>query len=467
MVNAVQQADYDNHKNPLHTFKRASVYERVMLWLFLTPFALDFKGDVGKGGVQMVFLAICLVAAICLFLQGIKKHKSSLTSMIFLMFVYILSTFVTVLVSCLMAEDPVTFANFVRIPDQVLFLGHYARLIAPFVLCGLSVVVVYYMKGRNIDPRELVLPLFVGAIISSIWRYEYSLHVRSDNIQEIRFQIISPATTFLFAYCWNGIFLSEKIRTSALIAGMTAVSTMILSVTRSFILTGGICFIATWYIMRISRRPDAFRFMVRKLMAVCVFGLTLGATFFVATLVRPDIGERWMLRMMHHSSGNNATKDNTYLMRNAETFGMWNELVKTPASMFFGKGIGADYYWDIHYSPEIDKNSGFPTTSQWSAADVTWPYVLFSSGIILGGLFVYVMGSSLIKSFKQIKGFYIKPSIPELKDLSGLTFVTMISYASQTITGNPFADRYSGLIVGIFIGLSCWFYDYSKFRLAA
>jgi hypothetical protein len=162
-------------------------------------------------------------------------------------------------------------------------------------------------------------------------------------------------------------------------------------------------------------------------------------------------------------------------MRKAEAKSMWDILSKEPHSFIYGRGLGASYYWDESYFPELflvypaDRHQ-FPDEI-FSAGHSIWTYTLFSTGWIGIGItllaFFIPMGMSLHSAYlnsRTVMG-------PRAWDsfLIFLPFVAMWATLSESVTRNPFDERFTGVLFGFMIALPQFFYNraiYLRYREA-
>ena len=187
-------------------------------------------------------------------------------------------------------------------------------------------------------------------------------------------------------------------------------------------------------------------------------------------MAQPNLADRWYQRLFdNRGEGGATTEDLSSLMRKAEAKSMWDILAKEPHSFLYGRGLGAAYYWDEDYYPELflvypEDRHQFPDEI-FSAGHSIWTYTLFSTGFIGIGVvllsFFVPMGLSLHSArlnSRTVMG-------PRAWDsfLVFLPFVSMWATMSESITRNPFDERFTGVLFGFMMALPQFFYNRAYF----
>ncbi len=129
------------------------------------------------------------------------------------------------------------------------------------------------------------------------------------------------------------------------------------------------------------------RFPFRKVGPLLAMGVAMVFVIVGVAVVQPNLAERWYQRMFdNRGEGGATTEDLSSLMRKAEAKSMWDILSEQPHSFIYGRGLGAAYYWDEDYFPELflvypEDRHQFPDEI-FSAGHSIWTYTLFSTGFI-------------------------------------------------------------------------------------
>lgn len=160
-------------------------------------------------------------------------------------------------------------------------------------------------------------------------------------------------------------------------------------------------------------------------------------------------------------------------MRKADAKSMWDILSEQPHSFLYGRGLGAAYYWDEDYFPELflvypaDRHQ-FPDEI-FSAGHSIWTYTLFSAGFIGIAItllsFFIPMGLSLHAAWLNSRTV-IGPRAWD-SFLVFLPFVAMWATLSESVTRNPFDERFTGVLFAFMMALPQFFHNrafYLRFR---
>lgn len=277
---------------------------------------------------------------------------------------------------------------------------------------------------------------------------------------------------FLFAWAGCALLLRRKFTWwTVLIFGLPLLVAAI-SITRSMILPLGVSFITAGFCLGLGIvwKMYDMRFPVKKLMPLTAMGFAALLLLLGALMAMPDMADRWYARFFDNRGASGATtEDLSSLMRKAEAVSMINILSDEPHSFIYGKGLGAAYYWDEAYYPELflvypNDRHQFPDEI-FSAGHSIWTYTLFSSGVIglcftLGAFFI-PMGLSL-HSARLISKTVMGPRAWD-SFLMFLPFVAMWATLSESITRNPFDERFTGVLLGFMIALPQFFYNRAFF----
>jgi O-antigen ligase len=170
-------------------------------------------------------------------------------------------------------------------------------------------------------------------------------------------------------------------------------------------------------------------------------------------LSQPEIFGRWTERLFNQAGGV-TSKDISWLTREAEAKAMWDILKQAPMTFIYGQGVGADYYWDTSYYPELylvypadfDFSGDF-----WFAGHSVWTYALFSGGALGVLCHLALFGGVMALCLRSV---YVNRPRPGFRlDYAFLPFVAAWCLLSESATSNPLDERLAGLVFGMMAGL--------------
>jgi len=431
-----------------------SVPMRVLFWIYTFSFVFDFKSaakgrvmETGGSAIQYVFAGVCIISGIslCLFFSKNRGSKS-LKKMIQFWCFFLLTTLLMFVVHHLNGDG---------VEAQ-----YYFRAILPFFFIGLSLFVVQSLYKNRIHPREILKPLIIAGICSSLWTIFYAIRLRGIAIEEMRYQILGPFTPLIFAFGLIGIFLDRKPRPLAVLAFLISMMTILLSITRSYVITLVFCMVALVYFYRMDRKLISMSYLVQKILLLLIPFAVLQITM----IVRPQVILYWEYRLFHRKTGQK--QDLTYITRIAEYSWMWKEINKDPIYLLFGRGVGREHRWDTQYRGYIMKRMRWDGSIRHHAGHSVWMYSLYTSGFVFGAMIYLMFVIGLHRGFKLAK-LYARFGDPDTRQVILLPFIAWLSYLSQTFTANPINERATGQILGMLLGTSFWVYDQIKLRDAA
>ena len=144
---------------------------------------------------------------------------------------------------------------------------------------------------------------------------------------------------------------------------------------------------------------------------------------------------------------------------------MLDILADEPGRFVYGRGLGAGYHWDESYFPELFQVYGenrhqFADTI-YTAGHSIWTYTLFSGGVIgvlvTLAMFAITMGYSLRAAWQNsqtVMGRWAWDA-----HLMFLPFVAMLATLSESITRNPFDERFTGVLFGFIAALPQFYFN--------
>lgn len=413
-----------------------------LLWVFIFSFALDYRSSASAGGTgldQLAFLGICLLSAAAIAWIGrrflLARPGAWLIAFWSLFLAYMMAN------SVLHGVMP----------------GRSVRVALPLVLCLLAMVVTHIAGCAGIRPSRIVRPLMIVACVNILWRIAYGFLFQQASIETVRFEVQSPANSWLAAWIGCSILLRGRFHWSSIVACGVLFIGIFITVTRSLFfpvvasaVATGACFaLAVWW------RQFDWTVLGKRLLPVgAMVALVLAALGAVA-LVEPLMIERWNERLFHNASAQNLSTDISYLTRKAEADAIVKLLGEHPLYPLTGKGIGCTYYWDAAYLPEIymvlpEKDT--EVNDIWFAGHSVWTYGLLSGGIIALIAYLTLFVSTVVFSLVAARANASDPGPDQW--LAFLPVVATCCLISETFTANPFQERLTGILFGVMVGLS-------------
>ena len=418
---------------------RVRVWLEVLFWIFMLSFSLDYRagearaGGAGAGLDQLVFLAAAMGSTFGIVLLGWRVLTVRPGSWMLAFWGAFLAYML--LNAFLQGVNP----------------GRSLRIILPLMLCFAGMINVHVCGCLGVRPARIVAPILAAACINVVWRIVQGFLFKGVTMDTVRTEVLSAALAWLAAFIACSLLLRSRFHWTTVAATFFLFVGIIVTITRSMILpiaagglTAGISFLlgVKWGVYQLREIPRR----IAPVAAIAVFAiLSLVGTW----VLHPQLLERWNERLFHHASDRNLDVDISWLTREAEASAIFKILNADPVHYIYGKGIGASYYWDHAYLPEIflvypsDEEIGVDV---WFAGHSVWTYSLFSGGVIgllaVVALFVATMASSL----KAARANSATPG-PDYW-LAFLPFIFTACFLSLTLTSNPFDERLLALMFG-------------------
>jgi hypothetical protein len=405
----------------------------LLYWIFCFSFAFDFRGDEGGSVVQYLFLAAALGSGGLLI---VTSPKAFLQKPVFIMSVVWWGYLVTTALVMLEARVSVS---------------QYIRCVLPPALCGLGILIGQAMAARRYTIEMMLRPLLWAGIASVIWRFFHAVFIKGISISMVRYEILSPAVPLLFACAIASAVLAKRMHLLSVFGGALALTTVIVSITRSFIFTAGAACLAVLiaFGMMVSYKAFAAADLRKKVLHFGIGGGLMIMVLLGVVLTQPIVAERWMERLFNDGGGR-TVQDVTYLTRAAEAKAMFVLLEADPMRFLYGKGLGANYYWDQSYFPELLRvygNAEFIGGDYWFPGHSVWTYSLFSGGAFAVCCYLFLFGWMIVMGLSS--GSYALKTGAFEPALAFLPFIIGLCYFSQTLTSNPFGERFSAQILGL------------------
>ncbi len=435
---------------------------RVLFVLFLFSFVFDYKSPdidfgaatTGGSSAQYAFLLLALVSGGLASLFGFRNLLVRPgVYLVLLWWGYVAMSFV------------VAFAW----GNET---GRILRLAIPLLLVGFGINTTLIVAANGMRPGEAVRWFLLAGVVNVAWRFAFGVLANDVSLSEVRMEILSPSMRFLFAWAGCAFVLRRKFTWWSLFIFGLPLAVAAISITRSMVLPIGVSFLTAAFCLFLAMlwRIHDIRFPLKKIGPLFAMGFAMILVLLGTALVQPTLAERWYERMFdNRGEGGATTEDLSSLMRKAEAKSMWDILKKEPQSFLYGRGIGASYYWDESFYPELflvypDDRHQFPDEI-YSAGHSIWTYTLFSTGfvgiaIVLLAFFI-PMGLSLHSA--RLNSRTVMGARGWDSFLMFLPFVAMWATLSESITRNPFDERFTGVLFGFMIALPQFFYNRAYF----
>ena len=410
----------------------------VLFWVFMLSFAFDYKAEEPTPNSQIIqfgFLGIALLATALMMVIGAP----------FLLIrpgAWLLAIWALFL--CFMAGNAL-----LQGVEPVRFL----KTGLPFYLTFAAMLNAHVVVASGVRLSKVATPIFVTAITNIIWRMVYGLLFTSSTLDTARAEILSPALSWSAAFIGCSVLLRGRFHWTMLLAAGALFTAMLLSITRSLLFPMAASAFATSLFFLFGLRWGAFRLqdLFKRIWPIAVVGVV--TSVFVAGLfvAFPNTLDRWQERLFAPTADRNMKTDPSILTRQAEAKAIFDILDRDPLYYLNGMGVGASFYWDDAYFPELyqvldPEELEEESSDIWYAGHSIWTYSLFSGGFIAVSAFIGLFVASIAYSLSSAAANARQPG-PDYW-LLFLPAVAAICILSESATSNPFDERLLGMIFG-------------------
>ncbi len=430
--------------------------------LFLFSFVFDYKspdlefGAPSTGGsvFQFAYLGLALLSGGLASLLG-ARHLL-IRPGVYLVLLWWSYVLISLAVAFLWGNEP----------------GRILRLSIPLLLVGFGLNVTLIVAACGMRAGEAVRWFLFACVVNVLWRFLFGAFATGTPLSEIRMEILSPAIGFLFAWSGCALLLRHRFTWWCLLILGLPLAVAAISVTRSLALPLMVSFLTAAFCLGLAMlwRMYEIRFPLRKVGPLLAMGAGMLVVITGVAFAQPELAERWYQRLFdNRGEGGATTEDLSSLMRKAEAKSMWDLLADEPHSLLYGRGLGAAYYWDESYYPELflvypEDRHQFPDEI-YSAGHSIWTYTLFSTGFLGIGItllaFFLPMGYSLHAA--RMNSHTVMGPRAWDSFLVFLPFVSMWATLSESITRNPFDERFTGVLFAFMMALPQFFYNRAFF----
>jgi O-antigen ligase len=405
----------------------------IMLVIFLFLSAFDFRTNLGDSRIYVMSLSVISVFAGSLFILFTGRISK-------IIYALLLPTvfFLIVSLSSSLLRESSAYSTL--------------SLVIPFVFFLLAIVGFSSLQLKK-NQVETVLKIIVFFMfLSVLFKLFFAFYYYGLNIENVRYQIISPTMILLFSYGLVAVVYQKN--NLGYIALLLVIAIVSLSVTRTYLLV-----FSTIVLFLAMATPFSFlkaRFSLLK-MALTPFVIILIA--FVAYFIFPEIFDRWYLRLFSAIDSHGGV-DVTAVTRIAEITYQINMLLESPYNLIFGLGISAETWFADEYHEVLRTvySSDFEYSGRGFGHN-TYIGALFTGGVIFGVIFVYALFNTVRKAF-----FYMRYQSKTKKYITTYHFMLVwgtcsaFGYLVYGFLGGIFGDRLMSLSFGlsfalIFIGI--------------
>ncbi len=404
---------------------------RILTTAFVISFALDFKGEQGGTSIQFIMAAINAIAFLLLAVTyRMAVPRRGLGAFVFWVWLaFLLTGALGAFVNGTSAEQ-------------------FVRVIYPFALFLQGFLVAYWIGRTPIGAETIVSAMKTTATISLFFTFIWGLYFTGHSFDHIRYQILSPLIPLLAIIAGYDLLIARRRRLLSFALLAVTVAIIALSVTRGMILflafVVAILLLAVcWNALRYGNFP---RFLMQSVVGVVFIA---GIGIIVATLIYPDVFERWILR----STGE--TTDVTFWIRAAAVVGQFQALTENPSGWILGQGFGSSYPVPVGMFPWIlPYLSTEMSDSAWFPGEFMWMPFLYYGGFIVGSMAALGLLLGAARGFLLLSVLLKEQSwrIPQTRPL-WIGILGFFSFLGMGFTGNPFIIRLAALFLGLCLGL--------------
>ncbi|MDP0492487.1 MAG: hypothetical protein Q7Q71_15680 [Verrucomicrobiota bacterium JB023] len=412
-------------------------------WLFMMSFAFDYRVRDGSGTsiFQYAFLAGGFFSTGCLVLIGFRYLPSKPGGWImigwFLFLAYYLGN------------------SFL----QGVPLSRSLRTGLPFVLSFFAMLNSHIVASSGVRVAHLAAPILTTVVINIGWRMFHGFAFGEVDVTTVRAEILSPGLNWSAAFIGVCILLRSRFHWTMLLVAFLLFTAMLLSVTRALLFPMAASAVGTFicYFFGMSQGAFLLRDLPRKLSPILVATVASLVIIVGLFLAFPTVALRWQERLFSPTSDRNMASDPSLLTRQAEAKAIFDLLDESPVHYINGYGVGASFYWDDDYFPELyqvlDAEELEETSSDiWYAGHSIWTYSMFSGGFIALASFIGLFVTAVAFSLSSAAANAANPGPDHW--LLYLPVVATFCLLSESATSNPFDERLLGIIFGATFSLS-------------
>ncbi len=437
--------------NKIYNYNPPSPWKHTVLkpLLFLYPFCFtfDFRGEFGGSFSQAIMIIMCAALTVFIFaIEGIKSPSRD--------FKLIFNTAVVISVGLIVAL-------LYSVP-----YGQIVRAALPYILLLFGIWIGRVSCQSYKLAGSLYNALIISGIISLFFRAYYATSEAGITMEEMRYQIVTPVLPTLLAYVLSASFFSKKLSIYSITISVLSMVTILLSITRSYVITFVSLFILIVYlVIKFNNIKTHYEFIRIRRFATLAIPVSVILAGIVAYIFRPDVFDSWIDRLYASRVLTVYGNDINFITRIAEAEGIWNSVKGDAINVVFGMGYGNIYEWEYKYAAEVESVSVNMLNTFWAPTWVPghspFTYALFFGGLVALIWQIYVLLYPIISAIKGLN--LLKNSSDQLcLQIAIFSFASLVLYLSQCFTSNPINDRISAMFIGLTIGINSNYYRLIK-----
>jgi hypothetical protein len=412
---------------------------KTLLSILPLSFSFDFRGEEGGAVIQILMAAFAVFLSLLILIY----YKTSWNHLAVITLSYTVAIIAGGTLIAVYNDVPLDRCLRVVFP-YVLFLGG--------ICCG-SIA-----GSSQILLNNLSRGMVIATGISVMFRYYYSTQLENIEINAMRYQLLSPASSTLIAYICARVAFMQKISLLDVILTIITTMSVSISITRSYLITimfAILCSSSLTAALSWRNQLHAkFRVGRRVGLIVLVSSILTGSGFAFA--LRPDVFIQWSERLVTKRVETNTGDDVNFISRIAEAKGIWEIINEEPKNLIFGMGFGNTYLWSYDYAVDIGSvgydmmQSMFAPT--WWASHSPFTYAMFFGGVpaLIWQLWIFYIPISSGLSQLAVMRRQNDSSIL----INYLTsMLSVLLYLSMSITANPLGERMSAQLLGCSVGI--------------
>jgi hypothetical protein len=423
-------------------------YSQLLLWLYCFSFAFDYKGLEGGSIAHVVFSAVALISAALFTIDStyrfprLNARGAPLAPFAWWIIFIIL-----------------TIPAFMH---YGLALGDYLRVVLPFCLFGLSLLMIILVHACGLNLMTILRPLYFASCTSLVWTVIYTIFFQGIQLSEVRHQIVGQGFIIVVAYIFAKLVIHECISIFDFLMIIVAVGTVGASLTRTYLVIVASIIVAYVFV---SRGLVLGQTRIRMIVYVFTFILILIVGLYLALGLRYGILESWYFRLFEARTFTSGA-DITTVTRLAEYSYQWHALTSEWFSMVFGRGIGSHYGYDPRYYAELSQVFSVDylrNIDEFFAGHSLWVYSVYAGGFAGGLIPPVLLLLGLRANYRKARSAVIgRRRVPQRVLEQGgsealvymITFFALVAYLSASFTANPFGGRLAALTLGLLVGVA-------------
>jgi len=394
------------------------------IFILLVSLVFDVKGEEdGGGALQYISFVSCLFACFVLIAKLDAFSYGNLFT----------SRFGPSLIWMIAGSSVSAFVYDVE-------FGNYIRILIPYLF-----LFVGYAIGRKLyhSTDSVFQIMIVCSFFGSLATFLYAMFAQGISLQDARWQILNPILFIGVPIAVGSVLQGRRYRLFNSMTILFAVSLVLISATRSWMIAFFLVISIGYIIADIERTG---RTILISLLKVAV-GLIAVGLFFVS-IFSDEVG-----RMIERSIvGSEQGIDITTATRLAEIDFQLSSWTETFLSTLIGKGLGSYYGFGgelMRYILSVLGESG-RVDDWWFAGHSFWVYSFYALGLLFGWvvpvMLVVYFGKSLIAIRRRMLfGFPLENQLT--------FFLIFMSILLSTIGANFMGGRQLALYLGIILGM--------------